>query len=392
MSQEATTDILKGVRVALTGRFASLTQREVSELVQQFGGEFVTYPGRHTKWLVVGAAGPPLGNDGQPTQSLKQARHLRACGYAIEIIKEDEFYDRLGLVDNEGAVHQRYTVAQLSRILGVSRDRIRLWMRWGLIEPAKTVHRLDYFDYQQVTSAKMLCDLIAGGLPLARIREGLQRVQAWLPGMDSPLCQLSVLEENGRMLVRLADGRLAEPSGQLQLDFDEATEQRSLAIESAARSTDDWFQEALECENQGDYRGAVHAYQWAIQQEPDDPILHFNLGNVLYGSQQLADAEQQFRRAVELDCEYVEAWNNLGTVLADHRQYDESILAFRRALSVFPLYADAHFNLGDVLAATEKSYEAQQHWRKYLQLDPRSPWADDVRERLAEPEVTGVEI
>ena len=232
----------------------------------------------------------------------------------------------------------------------------------------------------------MLCDLVADGLPLARIREGLQRVQAWWPEMEAPLCQLSVLEENGRLLIRMGDGRLAEPSGQLQLDFDPAAQECALAIEGAARSTDDWFHEALECENQGDYRGAVHAYERAIEIEPEDPILHFNLGNVLYASQELTAAERLFRRAVELDSEYVEAWNNLGTVLAESDQYDESILAFRHALTVFPLYADAHFNLGDILSATGQRQDAQIHWRKYLQLDPRSPWADDVRQRLAEIE------
>ncbi len=390
MTQEARTDVLQGAKVALTGRFASMTQREVSGLIAQLGGDHVSSPGRHTKWLVVGAAGPPLGNDGQPTQSLKRARHLRSCGYAIEIIKEDAFLDRLGLVDVGDGVHQRYTVAQLSRILDVSRDRIRSWLRWGLIEPIETVHRLNYFDYQQVTSAKMLCDLVADGLPLARIREGLQRVQAWWPEMEAPLCQLSVLEENGRLLIRMGDGRLAEPSGQLQLDFDTAAAEFALAIEVTDRSTDDWFHEALECENQGDYRGAVHAYERAIEIEPEDPILHFNLGNVLYASQELTAAERLFRRAVELDSEYVEAWNNLGTVLAESDQYDESILALRHALNVFPLYADAHFNLGDILSATGQRQDAQVHWRKYLQLDPRSPWADDVRQRLAELEVTGV--
>ena len=384
MSHEATSDMLQGAKVALTGRFASMTQRDVSELIVQFGGECVGVPGRHTKWLVVGDAGPPLGHDGRPTQALQRARQLRSAGYPVEIIKEDAFLDLLGLVEPDGGVRQRYTVAQLSRILNVSRDRIRLWIRWGLIEPIETLYRLDYFDYQQVTTAKMLCELVAEGLPLARIRQGLQQVQAWLPGMESPLCQLSILEESGRLLVRLDDGRLAEPTGQLRLDFDAGPEDRALAMEGPAKSTDEWFQEAVECENQGDYCGATRAYQRAIEWEPDDPILHFNLGNVLYAAQQLNHAEREFRCAVELDSEYVEAWNNLGTVLADLDQHEASINAFQRALNVFPLYADAHFNLGDVLSSAGRARDAQEHWRRYLQLDPRSPWADDVRRRLEE--------
>lgn len=373
---------LSGARIALAGRFSSMSQREFAELVTQFGGEPVSSPGRHTRWLVVGSGGPPLTADGQPSQALQKARQLRADGYEVEIIQEDAFLEQLDLLHDDEAVRQRYTTAQLSRILDVPLDRIRLWVRLGLIEPVETLHRLNFFDFKQVTSAKVLCDLVSEGLPPTRIRESLQRVQAWMPGMESPLSQLSVIEESGRLLVRLDDGRLAEPSGQLQLDFDAAVEERALAIERAAKSSDQWFQEALECENQGDYSGAVSAYRNAIEQEAGDPILHFNLGNVLYASNQYRDAECQFRKAVELDKDYVEAWNNLGTVLADLDEYEESIQVFREALRVFPLYADAHYNLGDVYSSTGQVVRAREHWERYLQLDPKSPWAADVRLRL----------
>lgn len=383
MLDNADQDVLAGARVALTGRFGCMNQREFAQFIARLGGEWVGVPGRRTKWLVVGSAAPPLGLDGQPTQALEKARELKAQGFEIEIIAEEQFLEKLDLLD-DADIRQRYTIAQLSRVLGLPAGRIRMWVRWGLIEPVETVHRLNYFDFNQVTSAKVLCDLVAEGLPLAEIRAGLNRVQSWLPGMESPLGQLTILEQNGRLLVRLQDGRLAEPSGQLQLDFDTATEERALAIEGAAKTPDQWFQEALECENRGDYQGAVGAYRGAIQQDSRDPILHFNLGNVLYASQQLADAEREFRNAVELDRDYVEAWNNLGTVLADLDRHDESIAAFEQALAIFPLYADAHFNLGDVFAATGRLVKARNHWERYLQLDPKSPWAIDVRSRLTD--------
>ena len=379
---------LIGVRVALTGRFGSMPQREFAGLIEKLGGEHVSFPGRHTRWLVVGAAGPPLSNDGQPTQALQRARQLTADGYEIEIINEDDFVNRLEVFEDDPDVRKRYTLAQLSRILNVPAQKIRLWVRMGLIEPVQTTHRLNFFDFRQVSSAKVLCDLIAEGHPPTQIRESLQRVQGWLPGMESPLTQLSVLEQNGRLLVRLNDGRLAEACGQLQLDFETPEEQRAFAIETASRTSDQWFQEALEAENRGDYGGAVLAYERAIEQDDTDPILHFNLGNVLYASRQLRDAEDSFRRAIELDSDYVEAWNNLGTVLADVDNYEESIKVFHRALEVFPLYADAHYNLGDVYAATGRIMKAREHWVRYLQLDPNSPWASDIRSRLNDADIT----
>jgi tetratricopeptide (TPR) repeat protein len=372
--------------VALTGRFAALTQADAAALVVQLGGRHVSTPGRQTSYLVVGSASPPLASDGQPTASLLRARQLQACGYPLEIVSEDAFLARLGLVEGAGGIHHRYTTAQLSRILSVSRDRIRMWIRAGLIQPVETRYRLAFFDYQQVTTAKMLYDLLATGLPLHRIREGLQQIACWMPGMEVPLHQVSVLENSGRLLVRLDDGRLAEPSGQLQLEFAEDPDDASLQLDAGdtVQTSEEWFREALDRESEGDYEAAAAAYEQAISLDEGDPILHFNLGNVHYASQRPEQAAGHFRRAAELDAQYVEAWNNLGTVLADLQRYDESVRAFRQALAVFPLYADAHFNLGDVLARTGCVDEACRHWRQYLQLDPKSPWAEDVRHMLTE--------
>jgi len=375
--------VLQGAKFALTGRFASMTQREAAALVEQFGGDIVGAPGRSTNFLIVGGAAPPLESDGQPSGPLKKVRQLQACGYHVQILTEDGFLAKIGLIDTDADVHQRYTVAQLSRILSVTPETVRKWVRSGLIEPVETVHRLDFFAYPQVTTAKMLCDLLSSGLPFARLREGLHRLQRWLPGIDSSLGQLSVLEESGRLLIRLEDGHLAEPTGQLQLQFGPPDEVAALPIPSAARTTDDWFQDALAAEDEGAYHLAAMAYERAIEMEPEDPVLHFNLGNVLFASGDYPRAAAQFSTATELDAEYVEAWNNLGNVLADLHRYDESLSAFRRALAVFPLYADAHYGLGDLLHSLGRNDEARQHWLQYLELDPKSPWSADLRHRLA---------
>ena len=344
----------------------------------------VQAPTRNTSFLVVGQDGVPLGEDGAPTANLLRARKLVAEGYSLEIINEDAFLNRIGLVEQEAGVHRRYTIVQLSRILSVPRDRIRAWMRAGLIEPVETVHRLAHFDYQQVSTAKMLYDLVTSGLTPGRIREGLQRLQRWLPGVDRQLSQLSVLESHGKLLVRLDDGRLVEPTGQLQFDFDSAAEQPELCvIDAESKPAETWFHEAVAHEDGGRFEEALIAYGEAARQEPDDPVLQFNLANVLYSLGRLDEAITHFQRAVGLDTTYVEAWNNLGSILAEQDDVDEAVIALQYALHLVPTYADAHFNLAAILAANGRSDEACEHWRAYLRLDPASPWAEEARKNLA---------
>ena len=378
-------DRLAGHTIAVTGTLATMSHEEFARLVRDLGGTFVHIPTRQTDMLVTGQEGLPLGPDGQPTQVLRKTRRLRAEGYAIEILKEEDFFVRLGLLEQQKVIHRRYTMMQLSRILEVPHARLRSWVRKGLIEPIDTIHRLAYFDYEQVATARMLVQLVDDGLTPSEIRAGLARLRGWVPAMETPLAQLSSLESDGGLVVRLRNGQLADPTGQLRFDFEEEDESPPTVISSPrlAPTADEAFELALQFEDHGDLDAATSAYLEAIDQEPSDPILHFNLGNVEYMLGHLDEALEHFRTAARLDPRYVEAWNNLGSVMCEIGDHDQAIVALQRALSLVPDYADAHYNLADTMNQLGRIEEARPHWLAYLELDPSSAWADEVREKLA---------
>jgi len=41
-----------------------------------------------------------------------------------------------------------------------------------------------------------------------------------------------------------------------------------------------------------------------------------------------------------------------------------------------------HYNLARTLDDLRRHEEANQHWQRFLQLAPNSPWADEARQRL----------
>jgi hypothetical protein len=373
-------------RVALIGRFASLTHEELRGLVQDLGGRFDTFPMRDTKYLVVGEGQLPLDEDARPPRAIEKARRLQLLGCAIEILSEHEFFKRFGLIGPAEPVRRLYTIGQLAQILNVKRDAIRYWMRAGLICPVEIVHRLAFFDFVQVQSAKTLCDLTKRGVATSRIRASLERLRRWLPGLGSSLSQLALLEDSGRLLLRCEDGGLVESSGQLHFDFPTDADTASLPT-NGFRSADDMFDDALELHDSGHFAEAASAYLRAIEIDPADPVLFFNLANVRYEQGQLEDSAAAYLAATQRDPSYVEAWNALGCVFSQLGRSKEAIVAFRRAVDLLPTYGDAHFNLASELEIQGEFHAASEHWRRYLQLDSTGPWADTARERLARHEM-----
>ncbi|MBI3427640.1 MAG: CHAT domain-containing protein [Acidobacteria bacterium] len=65
-----------------------------------------------------------------------------------------------------------------------------------------------------------------------------------------------------------------------------------------------------------------------------------------------------------------------------------SLESIEQALKLHPNYPAAVFNRALCLQEMYLPRQAIEEWKKYLQLDPKSPWADEARRRLAELEKT----
>jgi tetratricopeptide (TPR) repeat protein len=241
---------------------------------------------------------------------------------------------------------------------------------------------LAFFDFAQVQSAKTLCDLARRGVTTGRIRVSLEQLRGWLPNLGASLSQLALLEDNGRLLVRDGERGLMESTGQLQLDFGADGETTSVPWSQDATS-DELFDEALEHHDNGLCEEAAALYLRAIELDPKDPVLHFNLANVQYEQGLLDDSCATYLAATQLDPQYVEAWNALGCVLSQMGRSKEAVVAFRRAIELVRDYGDAHFNLASELEQIGEYASANKHWRRYVELDNTGPWADTARERLA---------
>jgi hypothetical protein len=81
----------------------------------------------------------------------------------------------------------------LAELVCVPLAMIRRWHRRGLIVLGREVHRLPYFDFQEVATARQLANVLAAGVPTTTLEEKLAALSRFVKGIDKSLRQLAVI-------------------------------------------------------------------------------------------------------------------------------------------------------------------------------------------------------
>jgi tetratricopeptide (TPR) repeat protein len=159
---------------------------------------------------------------------------------------------------------------------------------------------------------------------------------------------------------------------------------------------------------------AVERARAFVAQGPEDPNRHFTLG-LAQSEQDVDQAINSFRRALDLDARHTLARYNLALVLKRADRLPEAIATLQRALEIepraeahytlgviywqqgdldraagalgaavgaAPQYADAHYTLGAVLAAKGNMAGAAESLRRALALRPDLAGAHDTLARV----------
>jgi tetratricopeptide (TPR) repeat protein len=396
---------LQGKRVAFVGKLGGLNKREAQKFVKQHGGIPVQECSADVDLIVVGADELPLSDD---AELLDETIQQAAGAGRLRIISETQLWQNLGLVDGEQSVRRLYTPAMLAELLSVSVATIRRWHRCGLIVPAREVHRLPYFDFQEVATARHLAQLLAAGASPKAIEKKLAQLSRYVPDVERPLAQLSVIVEGQQLLLRQGEG-LVEPGGQLRIDFDSLESQQEDDLESSAdgerptlaladylpeqpepSTPEEMLKLAATYEDDNCLDAAVEMYRAALTSGGPRPEICFRLAELLYRLGDTSAACERYFMAIELDADFVEARANLGCVLAEMGELELAVAAFQGTLAYHPDYPDVHYHLARALDDLNRPDEAEGYWREFLQLSPGSPWADEALLRLGQQEGIGI--
>jgi len=139
---------------------------------------------------------------------------------------------------------------------------------------------------------------------------------------------------------------------------------------------------------QGNYEKALRYFDESLQVNPNyeqarlnrqktaeiiDGRLKIQAFELVEKTSQIDSLELQilnYRKALDVDSNYVDAWNNLGVAYFYYSNFDSAVFCLKKALDINPDYPPAHNNAGYILDALGEYDQAIAHYQKAIKLRP----------------------
>jgi DNA-binding transcriptional MerR regulator len=274
---------------------------------------------------------------------------------------------------------QTYSVRDIERVLRLSRSTIRGLIDVGFVTPTRGPRREYRFSFQDLIVLRAARALIQAKVSRRRIRRSLEDLRKHLP-QTMPLSGLSICAVGDRVVVRDGNSQFQVDSGQYVLGLDVTVEDGVLRVvekefgtrdedgPEPPRNAEDWFDDGLDFEENGDIDQAIEAYKQTVALDGQNVAAWINWGRLLHDRGNQREAEAVYRRAIELCGPDAVLMFNLGVLLEDLGRTLAALEAYQSAVGEDPALADGHYNLARLYEALGQPQHAIRHLGQYRRL------------------------
>lgn len=120
----------------------------------------------------------------------------------------------------------------------------------------------------------------------------------------------------------------------------------------------------------GEMREAIRQYEQALEWNPTDPYVPFNLSAALLQAGRYSEAIKYCEQALRVDPNDRQAHHNLGIALLHVGRPENAVRHIEQALRINPEHVEARVLLGSVLYDLGRVSEAMAQWEQVLQIEP----------------------
>jgi tetratricopeptide (TPR) repeat protein len=252
-----------------------------------------------------------------------------------------------------------YSTRAAARILAVSPDRIRYWVRHRLIQPAVKRGRRYRFVFHDLILMRMAKDLLPGRRHLQSLQRCVERVRTFT-GPSRPLTSLKLETRDGLILVRERDVLFEAESGQLCLQFGRPRTTGKVEERFGPARVRERFEEARRIAENDPFR-ALTLYTDLLGREPRNFELHMRMAALLEQEGDLAGALRHLLGAAVLVPANAEVHQRLGSLYRKRGENENALQSFLRAIECDPVSLAAHRNLAELYEKLGHKREAMRH-------------------------------
>lgn len=264
-----------------------------------------------------------------------------------------------------------YSVADVERLIGLSRGVVRAMIRQRFVAPHRGRRREYRFSFQDLIVLRTAKALSNTRLSARRITRSLRELRRHLPE-QAPLAGLSLRAVGEAVSVREGQAEWDSHTGQYLLALDVVVRDGSVHIvdrrspdpAAAPPETDALFERALALE-ESDADAALELYRRCLELDADHAGAQINRARLLHQSGALEEAERLYRRQAASD---PHARYNLAVLLEDTDRAGEAIESYLAVIAADPAFAEAHYNLARLYEQQGNVPHMIRHLRQYRSL------------------------
>jgi len=238
---------------------------------------------------------------------------------------------------------------------------------------------------------------------------------------------IQLLTESGQYRVTATDPKIGSASNTTRVSLGRVAEMTivlapTTAANDGAKAAElkKTFEEGVTASRAANHDEAIAKFQAALVMSPACFDCQFNIGVAYMAKKDEKQAEEAWKKALEIKADYSEALNALSTLYNNQKRFDEAAamsakaaaagggagnadatfnqgiilwnqgkiadakVKFEETLKANPNHADAHFQLGMALLNEGKLPEAVAEFESYMKLAPDGQYATQAKGMIAQ--------
>jgi tetratricopeptide (TPR) repeat protein len=254
---------------------------------------------------------------------------------------------------------ETFSTRTAARILAVTPERIRYWVKRNLVRPLNLGGRNYRFAFNDLLEMRLAKELLGTRQHIAPVQRSLDRVREFV-APDRSVTSLKLVNDEGRIVVRDGSVLIEAQSGQLLLDFEGGRQPGKVEDRFGPARVRERFEEARRIAEEDPLR-ALTLYGELLGREPGNFDAHMRLATLLEREGDLGSALRHLLGAAAIDPTNAEVHLKLGLLYRRKEEHQHALRSFIRTLECDPTNVEAHRNAAEMYETMGRRRDSQRH-------------------------------